>query len=526
MNDVIIDLDEGVEYFSDLIQRHGREIPERPALREDDAVRTWAEYASTAARMANRLLAMDCGLGESVALLGRNTIAYCEAMAGVTTSGASIVPLPVSATPETIALMLNDCGARVLMVDEELKGLAVEAIKDVDGLHQAGLVGLDFSDDQFQDYQSWIGTGSDEPPNVVISPDDLFIIAYSSGTTGIPKGIMLSHGSRLAQAKTMAIAGYTNEAVNIISTPLFTYGAISTWMPTIIGGGTIVLVGRFDSTRFMELIEKYKVTHTLVVPVQFDRMLRVENFGSYDLSSMQFWFFGSAPMTVALKKQVVERFPGEMIEMYSLTEGGVTTALYPKHFPDKLASVGQPAGGCIIKIIDESDNELPVGEAGEIVGRGQLKMSGYLGKKALTDATVWRDKDGLEFLRSGDNGRLDEDGFLFLLDRKKDMIISGGFNIYASDIEAVIDEHPDIQQVTVIGAPSTKWGETPLAIVILEEGATTNEAELTSWANERLGKTQRIAHVEIRDEIPMNHLGKVEKRKLREELVEADRVFD
>jgi acyl-CoA synthetase (AMP-forming)/AMP-acid ligase II len=206
---------------------------------------------------------------------------------------------------------------------------------------------------------------------------------------------------------------------------------------------------------------------------------------------------------------------GALVEIYGLTEGGVTTILFASAYPEKLESVGQPAPGCEIKIIDDAGNELSPGETGEVVGRSSFMMRGYENRKDATNAMLWRDHTGALFYRSGDVGRLDADGFLYLLDRKKDMIISGGQNVYAVDIENVLSVHPDVAEVAVIGVPSERWGETPLALVVLEPGASIEAAALVDWANQRLGKHERISTLEIRKELPKSPLGKLLKRELR-----------
>ena len=201
------------------------------------------------------------------------------------------------------------------------------------------------------------------------------------------------------------------------------------------------------------------------------------------------------------------------MEFYGLTEGGVSCTLFANHFPDKLASVGQPAGE--LRIIDEQGNALPPGQTGEIVGRNWNMMRGYVNRSDATDEMLWYGEAGELFFKTGDIGRLDEDGFLYLSDRKKDVVISGGFNIFATDLEVVLVRHEAVRDAAVIGIPSEQWGETPLALVVLEEGAEIEAETLRQWANERLGKAQRIAQLEFRDDLPKSDIGKVLKRELR-----------
>jgi len=510
------------ETFPSLIHRHGSELGDSDAVIFHHRVTSWTEYSESVNRIANRLLQQGVGRGGRAVLMGRNTAPYLAAMGGISTAGAVIVPMPTMVTAATLLLMLEDCAPDILFVDKYVSGLLVEVLTQNPGIVDS-IVALDFDDVETlavlsaSPLEEWLGDSPDDYPDVEIRESDPFVILYSSGTTGTPKGIILSHGTRIGQAKAMALLQYQT---TIISTPLYSLGAMSAWMPTLYCGGCCVLVDKFDEQAFLSMVEKYRVTHMLLVPVQYERLMAQANFDEFDLSSIAFKFGGSAPMTLAAKRELAERFPGEMLEFYSLTEGGVTTALWINQSPDKLESVGQASNGCVLKIIDEDGNELASGEIGEIVGRSAVRMEGYLNRGDMS-SLLWTDGEGEQYFRSGDLGYLDDDGFLFLRDRKKDMIISGGMNVYAVDIEAVLHCHPDVAEATVIGMPSQRWGESAVGLVVLKGSSEGQGESIRLWANEQLSRSQRLAVVEICEELPKNHLGKVLKIELRQQLRES-----
>jgi acyl-CoA synthetase (AMP-forming)/AMP-acid ligase II len=261
----------------------------------------------------------------------------------------------------------------------------------------------------------------------------------------------------------------------------------------------------------------------MLVPVQYSRIMALPDFDNYDLQSFRMKFSTSAPFNEALKADILKRWPGGLVEYYGMTEGGGTCILAAHEFPDKLHTVGRPSEGHDIRLIDENGREVGPGEIGEVVGHSPAMMNGYHNQPEKTAETEWRDPSGKRFIRTGDVGRFDADGFLQLMDRRKDMIISGGFNIYPSDLEAVIGAHPDIQEASVIGVPSEAWGETPVAFVVLREGSDASAETLREWANSRLGKTQRLNAVEIVDALPRSAIGKVLKRELRDEWIASGR---
>ncbi len=257
----------------------------------------------------------------------------------------------------------------------------------------------------------------------------------------------------------------------------------------------------------------------MLVPVQYQRLMALPEFASFDLSSFRMKFCTSAPFAAALKADVLARWPGGLIEFYGMTEGGGTCILAAHENPDKLHTVGRPAEGHDIRLIDEAGNELPSNETGEVVGHSRGMMTGYHRQPEKTAEAEWFDPTGKRFIRTGDVGRFDADGFLTLLDRKKDLIISGGFNIYPSDLEAVLREHVAVADVAVVGVPSTQWGETPVAFVVRHPGDPTEADALKQWLNQRVGKTQRLADMRLIDELPRSAIGKVLKRDLRDRYV-------
>jgi long-chain acyl-CoA synthetase len=365
-------------------------------------------------------------------------------------------------------------------------------------------------------FEAWLAPAGARPGPVAIEPDAPFNIIYSSGTTGAPKGIVQSHLMRWQHVRRARAGGYDETAVVLCSTPLYSNTTLVSFFPALAGGGAVALMSKFDAAGFCALAQKHRATHAMLVPVQYQRIMDLPDFERYNLGSFRMKFCTSAPFSAALKADVMKRWPGGLIEYYGMTEGGGTCILYAHQHPDKLHTVGQPAPGHDIRLIDEAGREVARGEIGEVVGRSPAMMNGYFNQPDKTAEAEWRDSDGNRYIRTGDIGRFDQDGFLVLMDRRKDMIISGGFNVYPSDLEAVLHRHEAVQDAAVVGVPSREWGETPVAFVVLKENRAESAEDIRSWANSRLGKTQRLSAVALTDVLPRSAIGKVLKRELRE----------
>lgn len=286
-------------------------------------------------------------------------------------------------------------------------------------------------------------------------------------------------------------------------------------------GITVLIMKKFDPVGFLRLAQEHRVTHAMMVPNQYYRILSVPDFDSFDLSAFKTAYCAAAPFPVPLKSEVTRRFPGTLVELYGMTEGGGVTMLVPSERPDKMSTVGRPLEGHDLRIINQEGRELPIGEIGEVVGRSADMMMGYWKLPEATAGAEWFDDQGRRFIRTGDIGRFDDEGFLTLLDRRKDVIISGGLNIYGSDLEAALLAHSEVAEVAVVGVPSERWGETPVGFVVLKGLSSVSAEELRQFANQRLGRMQRLSAVECLESLPRNPLGKVIKRVLRERWTQA-----
>ncbi|MBS0448697.1 MAG: acyl--CoA ligase [Proteobacteria bacterium] len=503
-------LDTTFRPIAELIGRHAREAPTRPALVQGEASLSYAELDAWMDRIAAALQRDGVRSGDAIALCAGSTLRAAALFLGALRAGAAVAPLAASVTPQTFASMLTDAAPRYLFVDASaapvLGALPPEThlVALGDGVPGAA-------------WDDWLAPLDAKPAPVEIHPEAPFNIIYSSGTTGTPKGIVQPHAMRWAHVVRGAAFGYAADTVTLLATPLYSNTTLVVFFPTLAFGGTVVLMSKFDAAGYLALAERHHVTHTMLVPVQYQRIVARPDFDRHDLTSFKAKFCTSAPFSAALKADIVRRWPGALIEFYGMTEGGGTCILPAHLHPDKLHTVGQPAAGHDIRLIDEEGRELPPGSTGEVVGRSPGNMmTAYHGQPEKTREAEWFDADGQRYIRTGDVGRFDDDGFLVLMDRRKDMIISGGFNLYPSDLEAVLREHADVAEAAVVGVPSAQWGETPVGYVVLRESATIDAAGLRAWVNGRVGKTQRLADVVLIGELPRSAIGKVLKRELRE----------
>ena len=509
--DPMAELEKPFGDYTALISAWGQERPDRLALDDGNERLTWAETAELVERIAAQLQADGLQKGQAVAILGTSTLRYALAYLGAIRAGGCAAPLTTSATPAQLEAMLKDSGAMHLFIDApKLSDLA-----DRD-LPAGKIVMLDAPLGGRPDIFEWMAaTGTKAAPHGC-GPKDPFNIIYSSGTTGTPKGIVHSRQMRWLHATVGTNTGYGEaDAASFAATPLYSNTTLAIVIPTLAYGGTLHIMPKFDVTGYLERAQAHRITHTMLVPVQYKRLMEYEGFDDYDLSSYRLKYCTSAPFAPALKADVLKRWPGGLVEIYSMTEGGVVCLLLAHEHPDKLHTVGIPWKGSEVFTIDEAGNRLPPGETGELVGRSATMMSGYQNQPEKTREGYWIDSDGSIWQRMGDIGRVDADGFVELLGRSKDMIISGGFNIYPVDLEGVLLGLPGVEEAAVIGMASERWGETPVGFVSGAKGVQLDTADLLAAANAQLGKTQRLSALHQIDEMPRSHIGKLLKTDLR-----------
>jgi long-chain acyl-CoA synthetase len=493
----------------DLIREHAAAQPQHTALACGDERLDYAALDTLMDRVAAALQRDGCKPGDAIAICAHSSTRYAAVFLGALRAGVAVAPIAPSVTAEQFAAMVRDAQAKRLFADDAAAALlpALQGATPLTPL-DSSLPGATLPD--------WLAPAGTKPAPVTLQPQWPFNIIYSSGTTGTPKGIVQPHGMRWAHVQRGLSYGYGPDTVTLLATPLYSNTTLVIFFPTLAFGGAVHLMPKFDAGGYLKLAEVLRVTHTMLVPVQYQRIMARPDFGDHDLSAFQAKFCTSAPFSAALKADVLARWPGGLVEFYGLTEGGGTCILEAHLHPDKLHTVGRPAEGSDIRLIDDDGREVAAGEAGEVVGHSAGMMSGYHGRPELTRDAEWYAPDGKRFIRTGDVGRFDADGFLTLFDRKKDMIISGGFNIYPSDLEAQLRGHPAVADVSVVGVPSAQWGETPVAFVVRRAGDATTADALREWLNARVGKTQRLAELHYLDELPRSAIGKVLKRELRD----------
>lgn len=499
----------------DIIRAHAHERPGQIAVIDGDRVLTFAQFDALVDRAAAALQRDGIGNRGAVAMCGPSSVEYVAIYVAALRVGAAACPLAPSSTPEQLAAMVRDCGAGLLFVDDSASS-ALDTVAEKLTVKRIALEGS-----ANPSFASWLAPEGAKPSPVTLEPDQTFNIIYSSGTTGTPKGIVQPHKMRWGHIRRAQALGYGPDAVTIVSTPLYSNTTLVSLIPALVWGGAIILMRKFDARGFLELAQKHRATHAMLVPVQYRRLMDLPDFDSFDLSSFQMKTCTSAPFAADLKADILKRWPGGLVEIYGMTEGGGSCLLIAHAYPDKLHTVGQPAPGHDIRIIGEDGKELPRGETGEVVGRSMSIMTGYHNQPKKTSEAEWYSPEGERFIRTGDVGRFDEDGFLVLGDRKKDMIITGGFNVYPSDLEAELAKHPAVAESAVVGIPSREWGETPAAFIVLRAGATATAEELRQWLNAKVGKTQRLTYATIVESLPRSSIGKVLKRQLRDEFKPA-----
>jgi acyl-CoA synthetase (AMP-forming)/AMP-acid ligase II len=501
----------------DILALHGKWRRAKPAVISAAGELSWGEFASAVNRVANGLAQLGVRAEDRVGLVMANGVETVEAIFGVLRCGAVAVPINLSVSDDALEAMLADAGvSAVIATDDQRARLAPRLPRLTTLLPGAAIcAGVGGASAPWLDFAALTAGQSELWRGAAPSPSAASNIIYSSGTTGQPKGIVHTHERRLAWAYDLAIAlRYHGGARTLATLGLYSNISWAAMLATFLAGGTLVLHKGFDAGAALRAIETHRITHTAMVPLQYQRLVEHPSFRRADKTSMQAMMSCGSPLPVALKEALFAAFACGVIELYGLTEGLITT-LDPEEAAGRMASVGKPLLGTDIRLIDEEGRAVAAGEAGEIVGRGRITMPGYWNRPEATAEATWTDENGEAWLRTGDVGRLDEEGFLYIVDRKKDMILSGGQNIYPADIEAVLLQHEAVSECAVIGVAHPNWGETPLAVVVARQAC---EAEvLKAWVNARVGRQQRVCAVAFREALPRNANGKILKRDLRRE---------
>lgn len=479
--------------------------------------RTWREVGERVARGAGVLVSLGVRRGDRVAVLSLNNDRYLELLFAVPWSGAAVVPLNTRWAVPEVAQALQDCETKMLMVDEAFVDHAIALQKQMPGL-QLVYIGNGTCPDGWLDYESAIAHVR-PVPDASGSGDDLWGIFYTGGTTGHPKGVMLSHANMVVAALTwIPTMKFLSETSYLHLVGFFHIAGSQPVIALTMAAGTHVIEPKFEPISTMSAIERHKVNYCLFVPTMLNMLLHHADFSQYDLSSVQHCEYGGAPMPDALISLALVKLPTwKFIQGYGQTEatGLVASLPWENHFGEgtrnKRKAAGRAAQAIEIRIVDEMDMEVPRGTVGEIVVRGPTVMLGYWANAEATTAAL---RGG--WLHTGDGACMDEDGYIYIMDRLKDMIVSGGENVYSKEVENAVTKHPAVQDCAVIGRPDDKWGEAVHAVVVLKEDASVTEAALIEHCHKLIAGFKCPRSVEFRSAMPLSAAGKVQKGALRD----------
>lgn len=500
---------------------------DRICVIDGDVRLTYEQMGKRANRLARALVDSGVGPGDRVGLFLTNCYQYIEMFYAVTKIGAIFVSLNYRLRGRETTYILNNAEAKVLILGKRYTDLVQSIRPDLSFTKHFLVIGK--ASQGMQDYESLISAYSEDPlPCAEIPEDAVFTIIYTSGTTGLPKGAMLTHQNLISAFEEAAAESAKTGAepappgVTLVNVPMYHIAGVLAPLGTF-RGDAIVILSQFDPGRFLETIEKEKVTTTYVVPTMLRSILDHPDFFKRDLSSLQSIIYGAAAMPIELLKRAIKVLPVDYTNTFGLTEGlGTITSLTPEDHklegtPEevekkihRLTGVGKPISGYEIRIVDDQDRDVRMGEVGELIARGKRIMKGYWNNPEATQSTL---RDG--WLHTGDLLRMDEEGYLFMGGRKKDMINRAGENIYPIEVEETLDSHPKIKESAVIGVPDEYWGEIVKAVIVLEPGQKLTPAEVIEYCHQSLASYKKPSLVEFVEELPKNALGKVLKNVLR-----------
>jgi len=480
----------------------------------------FSTLADRVARLAGALRRLGLAPGDRVGMMSLNSTRFVEYFFGTWWSGGVINPVNIRWNPKEVAYSLDDCDTRILLVDDAFAPLVTELRKLSASLRTVVYCGDGPVPEGMAGYEALLAEAApvEDAPH---SPDELAAIMYTGGTTGRPKGVMLTHGSLFINAlgTVAALPRDTQDAAAIVAAPMFHVAGCGVTLQSLLRLVPVHVVPMFDEVAVLATLQSARITEMFLVPTMIKRVIEHPRFGEFDLSSLRLLSYGAAPIDAALLDQAMRAFPqAAFAQVYGMTELSPVVTALPAHChapgPARerlLRSAGTPIPIAEVRIVDGEDRELPHGQVGEIVARGPMVMQGYWNKPAETEAAL---RGG--WMHTGDGGYMDEQGFLYVVDRMKDMIVSGGENVYSAEVENAIAQMPQVLMSAVIGVPDERWGERVHAVIVRREGAQLTSEDVIVHCKDQIAGYKCPRSVEFRDALPVSAAGKLQKFQLRE----------
>ncbi len=507
-------------FISDATRKNSRLYPDKIAVMDGDVKITFSEFNLRVNRLANAILNLGLSRGDRVAVLSENAYQYMELYFACAKGGVSLVPLNYRSTSKELAYVINDSGAKLFFFGTKFLTVVKDIQEQCSSITSLICINQQLSNSLL--YEDLIKTSSSAEPNVNIEEDDTVVLGYTGGTTGRPKGVMTTHKNLISSCFNMVI-GMEIKSSNIYLNvaPMFHSGGAMAMLAFFFMGATNIIQSAFNPEAVVKTIGQERATHAVLLTPMILAILRYPQLSDFNIESMECIIYGSAPMPTEPLRRAIQIFQCNFIQVYGATETFVPLTILSAedHVSQgsteqirRMSSAGREVIGVEVKVVDDDDHEVPVGGMGEIIARGNNVMKGYWQLPELTNEAL---RNG--WYHTGDIGRMDDHRYLYIVDRKKDMIISGGENVYPQEIEDVLYQHPGVAEAAVIGVPDEFWGEAIKALIIRKDGSTVTEAEILEHCKQHLASFKKPKSVDFVDNLPRSTIGKVLKYEIRDQ---------